>query len=447
MGPSRRQVLSVLSSGGAVLTSWRWGRERYRTTTDERFEPIESEESNLAVSLLETSAPVPAGDRLRVVADVENHGTNGVRTEVEFLVGFDAERVGRRETPVSAGGTRTVRFDFYTYPVPTDDEFPVGVAIEGDVVETMVEVAGAAELPTARPEPELAVQPGTDVIFEAGAIEPRDSQTTVWWVDGERVSGPAGGPWVSTYYAEFDYHYHRETFDETGTHEVAAAVIPRDGDGTYAARWTVDVTETGLGAPTVDAVSPSEETISVARGEPVEFELEANHSGGSLDRVVWWLTQSDTILGVTELEGERDTARLAADSFCHTCRVYPWVICADGTIASTESAWVIDELQDEPVGRLELSIRTTNSPVPAGDRLEVIVDLENTGAEYREDVLELSVGHEPELVDTQPVSLAGGESGAATLEFETSPVQRDQEFPVRVVGSDDEVETLVEAVA
>ncbi|SDR40144.1 hypothetical protein [Natronobacterium texcoconense] len=448
-GPTRRRVLYGLSSGGAVLGTWRWGNERYRatTTSSDRFEPLEAGDSTLEVSIVETSSPVSAGGRLRVVAEIENHGTNDVRTDVEFLVGYDTEVVGRREMPVSAGETRTARFDFYTYPVSTDDEFPVGVAIEGDVAETMAGVGGAQELPTTRPGPELSVQPGTDVIFEAGALEPGESQTTVWWIDGERVSGPVGGPWVSTYYAEFDHHYHWETFEESGTHEVAVAVIPQDETETYAAHWEVDVSETGLGSPTVDAVSPSQDTISVGRGETVEFELEADHPGGTLDRVVWWLTQADTIIGVTDLEGETATARLSTDSFCHTCRVYPWVICEDGTVASTESAWIIDELQDEPAGRLELSIRTTNSPVPAGDVLEVIVDLENTGTEYREDELELYVGHEPELVDTQQVSLDGGESGAATLEFETYPVRHDQEFPVRVVGSDDEVETLVEAVA
>lgn len=446
-GVSRRRLLLGVSSGGAVLTTWRWSQRRHSSTDAARFEPLESGDSSLEVSIVETSSPVPAGDRLRVVAEIENHGTEDVRTAVEFLVGYDVERVGRREMPVAAGETRTARFDFYTYPVPTDDAFPVGVAIEGDAAETTVEVVGASELPSARPGPEPSVQPGTELIFEADAIAPGESQTTVWWVDGERVAGPLGGPWISTYYAEFDAHYHRETFDSSGTHDVAAAVIPEAGDGTYAARWQVEVTDAGLGSPTVEAVSPVEDRVSVTRGESVEFELEATHPGGELDRVVWWLTQADTILGVSDLEGQQDRARLSTDSLCHTCRIYPWVICADGTVASPESAWVIDELRDEPAGTLTVSIRTTNSPVRAGDTLEVIVDLENTGTSYREDELELVVGHDPEVVDTQPVSLPGGETGAATLEFETYPVRQDQRFPVRVVGADDEDETTVRAIA
>ncbi|EMA33386.1 hypothetical protein [Halobiforma nitratireducens] len=456
MEPSRRRVLCGLSSvsGGAVLVGGRWGREQSRTaTTGDAFDPIEPDGStpDFAVSIVETSSPVGAGDRLRVVAEITNRGATGGRTRVEFLVGHDGERVGRREMPVEAGESRTARFDFYTYPVPSDDEFPVGVAIEGDAARTTASVVGASELPTARPGPELSIREGTELLFEAGALEPGERQTTVWWVDGERVSGPVGGPWVSTYYAAFDAHYHRETFAEPGSHEVAAAVVPEDGtDETYAARWQVEVSDDGLGSPTVDPLRPAEDRIVVTQGEAVEFELEATHEGGDLDRVVWWLTQADTILGVTELEGETATARFSTDSFCHTCRVYPWVICEDGTVASTESAWIVDEIGDgdeQPGGPMTISIRTTNSPVPAGETLEVIVDLENGGTTYREDVLELIVGDDPELVDTQPVSLEGGETGAATLEFETYPVRREQRFPVRVVGSDDEAETTVEVVA
>ncbi|APW97504.1 hypothetical protein CHINAEXTREME_06840 [Halobiforma lacisalsi AJ5] len=463
-GPSRRRVLYGASSGAVCVgvagaLARRRRREHGRDGADsgsDEFEPLESTDQevdsgpspDLEVSIADTSSPVGAGDRLRVVAEITNRGTADLRTRVEFLVGHDAERVGRREMPVAAGETRTARFDFYTYPVPTDDEFPVGVAIEGDIAETTVGVIGASELPTARPDPEISIREGTEVLFEAGAFEPDERQTTVWWVDGERVGSPVGGPWEAAYYGEFDAHYHRETFEETGTHEVAAAVVPADDDEeTYAARWAVEVAEDGHPSPTVEPLRPDGDTVSVTRGESVEFELEATREDGGLDRVVWWLTQADTILGVTDLEGETDTARLATDSLCHTCRVLPWVICEDGTVASPESAWVIDEVRERSAGEMAVSIRGTNSPVPAGDTLEVIVDLENTGPEYREDELELIVGHDPEHVDTQPVSLEAGATGAATLEFETYPVRQDQRFPVRVVGADDEAETVVEVVA
>lgn len=390
----------------------------------------------LTVSIAGQDDPVPAGAYLRMTTELTNRGSSDVRTGMVLLVGEDETRIERRELTVPAGETETVRQGFHTYPVPTDDAFPVRVETDWGSAETTVAVEGAAPLSTSRPGPALSVEPGTEVFFEAGAVEPGASQRTIWWLDGdlERVGGL--GPWEATYYAEADANYWWHAFDDPGTYEVAAAVVPDDGDRSYAATWTVEVTAGGNASPTIDDRSPADERLEIERGESYEVEFRATDPDGDLDRVVWWLTQADVILGIDPLDGATDTARLRTDAFCHTCRVIAWVICADGTATVLDPGW---ELREAGLGAdFGVSIRSTNSPLPAGEVLEVVVDVENGGGTPGTESVELVVGHDPTLVDCREVSLGPGETETVMLAFETYPVRRDQRFPVRVVCGDDE---------
>lgn len=457
-GPTRRRVLQGVTAGSAVLGTAGWGRFADRGAAGS------GQSSALEVSIVDTDGPVSAGEYLRVTAEIENTGSADVRTPVELLVGDDREQLSNITTTISAGETRTMRLGFYTYPVPRDAEFPVRVVTDGDTDTQTVGVTGASWLSTARPEAELAVEPGTEVFFEAVADDLDESLQIVWWVDGEQAAGFAG-PWRSTYYGRTGAHYWRESFETTGTHDVAAAVIPRNRDGTYTAHWRVDVTAGGHGSPTVDAVRPEPGAVPTTNDQRT-FELEATDPDGGLDRVVWWLTQSDVILDITELEGSTDTAQLVTDAGCHTCQIVPWVICTNGTVASLDPTWQFDREADDGGdgddgddsdggndgdgtggATLELSIRTTNSPVDAGESLEVIVDITNTGTETGADVLELVVGHDPKVLDTQETVVPPGETGTATLGFETYPTKQDEQFPVRVEGADDAVETSVRVFA
>lgn len=458
--PTRRRVLKTVSTG-SVFGVAAWGRDGDRGRGRGSEGVVQSAtavqaDTPLEVSIAETDSPVNAGEYLDVTTEVRNTGTTDVRTTVDLVVGHDSKRLGRIRTTIGAGETRTLNQGFYTYPVPRDAEFPVRVEVDGDADERTASVTGADPLPTASPDDEFTVAPGTDVLFEAGAVDPDASQRTVWWVDGDHV-GDSLGPWESVYYGEVGAHYRQETFETAGTYDVAAAVIPRDGEGTYRTQWQVDVTAGGRGSPTVEPVRPSPGTVPTTDDETITFELEATDSEGRLDRAVWWLGHADVILDVTELEGRRDTARLEMDSACHGCPIMPWVICTDGALASPGSMWELERVENgdgddggdsgDSSANLELSIRTTNSPVDAGEYLEVIVDIENTGTETGEDVLELVVGHDPKVLDTQEITVEPGETGAATLGFETYPTKQDERFPVRVVGSDDTVETSVQVFA
>ena len=89
--------------------------------------------------------------------------------------------------------------------------------------------------------------------------------------------------------------------------------------------------------------------------------------------------------------------------------------------------------QAEP---LAVSIRETNDPVAAGDRLEVIAEVDVDGDESLESNAILVVGHDPTVVGVEPVEVDAGATETVTLAFETADVDNDQEFPAWVVVED-----------
>ncbi|GAB7019307.1 cupredoxin domain-containing protein [Halostagnicola bangensis] len=464
---TRRRVLQGVTTGSIVLTGTavgdesRVGGRNGRDTTaalETDATNRQTDTSSLEIDIVETSAPVNAGEHLRVTAEIENTGSSDVRADVDFVVGHAEERLGRQTMTIEAGETESVNQGFDTYPVRSDDEFPVRIEISGVGAERTVAVDAASELPNAMPNSELTVQPGTTVLFEVEPVDPDESHEVNWWIDGEST-GAWMRPWTGAYFAEVGRYFHMHTFDSTGTHEVAASVARRGesgfggGNETYAAYWEIDVSSGGKGSPSIERRQPAEETLEFAPDDDLEFELEVSLSGSdrSLDRVVWWLTQSDTILDVTDLSGTLDTATLPTteSTLCHTCRVSPWIVCADGTTRELDGAWIVNRVEDDGAddGTLEVRILETNSPVEAGGVLEAIIELENAGESTASDELEFIVGHDPERVDTQAVTVSGGDTGTATLAFETYPTSQDEQFPVRVVGADDADETMVEVIA
>jgi len=212
-----------------------------------------------------------------------------------------------------------------------------------DTAETMVTVTGIdsfdAQYAYPNREQDLTVQPGRR---DAGSAEPGRQDLTVqpgttvssvdaemldqqgntyWYVDGEYVTTPVG-PWPATYFSEVGRELFTHTFDATGTYLVDTAVTADDGN--TGSRWEVTVADNGLEPPTVDATRhPSRE---LAADEPTTLELDVSSTATELDRVVWWMTQSDVILEVSDISGTSDTASIQIDGGCHTCQIEAWVI-------------------------------------------------------------------------------------------------------------------------
>ncbi|WP_226479336.1 hypothetical protein [Natrinema amylolyticum] len=102
-----------------------------------------------------------------------------------------------------------------------------------------------------------------------------------------------------------------------------------------------------------------------------------------------------------------------------------------------------DDTADEASATFEISSLETNTPIDAGEFLEVSATIENTGGADGTQDLVLIVGHSSERVERQAVSLEAGERTTLTTGYETPPVNTDQEFPVRIESDDDAAERSV----
>ncbi|WP_226008241.1 hypothetical protein [Natrinema salinisoli] len=178
-------------------------------------------------------------------------------------------------------------------------------------------------------------------------------------------------------------------------------------------------------------------TSELAADESATLELEVSSGAAELDRVVWWLTQSDVILDVSDVAGDSDTASIEIDGGCHTCQIEAWVI-DDNNAYTAVNPWVFeasdaaDNDDDTNEGNVAVRIQETNSPVTGGETLEVTAAIENTGSSEVTREVTLVVGNDPETVDSRMVTVPAGETVQLDLLFETYPVARDDEFPVRV---------------
>ncbi|MEF8782326.1 MAG: CARDB domain-containing protein [Haloarculaceae archaeon] len=70
-------------------------------------------------------------------------------------------------------------------------------------------------------------------------------------------------------------------------------------------------------------------------------------------------------------------------------------------------------------GNYDVTIASTNSPVNSGDEVTVTATIENTGDESTNQTIELDIEEQPNPVDTQAVTLSGGNSMDITLNWET----------------------------
>ena len=431
-----------LAAGGSLAAAVAGGVETIERELTDRLRGSVQDADGLEVRIRETNAPIEGGRRLEVMGEVENGTARDARPEIEFLV--DGEVRSSITATVEAGETETLEhLSHRTYPVAEDGDVTVRLETEEDADEVTVDVLAPGGLDPAqtRPDQEITVESGTTVHFEVESDALGEyGGGTQWFVDGE-YAGWSMGPWYSTYYSHRGADFWRTTFESPGTREVTAAVA--GDDETHRTTWTVEVTDDGTAAPTVEATDPPEGTLEVTRGEPIDLELEVAHPDGALDRVVWWLGHADVVLDTTDVSGTEDTAAIELDSACHGCPVVTWVCGEHGTVTS-EQPWVIDEVDDEGDG--DVTIVETNDPVDTGDVLEVTARVENaTDSEISRDV-ELIVGYDPERVDSETVTVAGGETESVDLEFETATVRRTQTFPARVETEDDADERTVEAI-
>ncbi|ELY43466.1 hypothetical protein [Natronorubrum sulfidifaciens] len=307
--------------------------------TDADTGSADGEETPVSVRIVELPDEITGGALLEWTVEIENLTDEAIRPTLECFV--DGEPVGNVTLTIGPGEReRPFPSSYRTEPVSDDDEVTVRAEINGDADERTVRLRPTNELNSELqfPDPELAVQSETTVHFEVGAVEPDAGQTTTWWIDGENVGDTLADPWQGVYYVEQDAHYWQETFetDDNDAHEESYEVVAGvDVDGEqYRANWTVTVTPDGLESPTIDATRPEPGTLELSP-EGTTLEVDVTDPDENLERVVWWLSQADRLLDVSDVSGASDTATLAvASGRCDFCQLIPWVITGDGTVTS-----------------------------------------------------------------------------------------------------------------
>jgi hypothetical protein len=166
----------------------------------------------------------------------------------------------------------------------------------------------------ASPRHEITARPETTVLFEAATRGYRGSRVRGdWYVDGQQWAGPGafhsqtGGPGLST----FTY-----SFSDGGTYTVQADLY--DGDGSRddanlvgSVDWTVHVQSDGNQAPTVELVEPSSDAALQESSDPRQFEVTAHDPEGALDRIVWWRSQCDAVVGIDAVNGASATSTVS----------------------------------------------------------------------------------------------------------------------------------------
>lgn len=299
---------------------------------------------------------------------------------------------------------------------------------------------GGADLEHVPPDDEIAVRPGTAVLFELAVPDEVDPLDVEWEAPDD----------VSTLVFATDYAFatgtaaFAPTFETSGTYEVRATP-PGDEPVT----WTVEVDDAADGPPVVEALSTepgADETVGT--DQPIEVTATVFDGAGNLGQVIWIEGRNETVVDRSSVEGDRDAATLELEETPHWIDYgYPTtarVVSEDGRV----SDFVLDH---GPTVRqpLEVRIVDTNAPVGAGETLEVTASVSNVGDMMMvgPDTQTVELVIADDVVDARSVSVPWSETTTITLSYETYPVRQDVEFPVQVRGEDDADEVTVSVYA
>ncbi|TYL38503.1 hypothetical protein CV102_11925 [Natronococcus pandeyae] len=430
--PLRRRVLQGATAGTVAVFALGATRTKRAESADET-----------TVRIRETNTPVETGEWLEVTVDLENRGSETAVVDSRLVVGHDPETVADATVSVDPGSSETITLGYETARVANTQQFPVRVEAAGGSDERTATVIGLDDDGSAaiRPADEVTVRPETSVLFEVASTEPLEPGDVEWDVDDD-VAGDLALATDYTYATGIGAYLAEP--DAEGTYDVRATV-PANGD-TATHEWTMQVASDGPEPPSITDLTtdPGADAV-VGVDETVEVDLTAHDPEGTLDRLVWIEGQNHTVVAVDDLSGRDDDATFAREHPGWIAAGYPTmarVVCEDGR---TSDLVTDDGPEIRPPFAVE--ILETNAPVTGGERLEVTVAVENEGhmmmiGDTTQEI-ELLVGREPERVDSATVTVDAGTSETVVLGYETYPVERDDEFPIRVETADDSDERTV----
>ncbi|NUB89482.1 hypothetical protein HT576_00350 [Haloterrigena sp. SYSU A121-1] len=455
--PTRRGVLEGVAVGGLVPVA-ATGTAAARTAIQDA--PID-------VTIQGTNSPVETGAVLEVTATVENGGSGSLSTDAVLVVGHDPTVVDTQSIQVGAGGTATVELTFETAIVDNDQEFPVWVVVDGatdsadvlvyadtppvaiDIYRTNDPLATGEVLEvTARLETEGDVSTTETVELIVG----HDPTT----VDSATVSVPSTGGRLVT--LEF------ETALVDNTQEFPVRVVGSSDSaertvrviGTNDDPVETNVTFTSCTRAEVSGTFGDGDNVAASTGFYNEGGGEPLYGNTIIEDWIEIGTHVDAPFAGTivfEIGDERDVsatpdgARVEVPDYGDLGTVLTGITLPPDYPTATisrsnpQARSCLEEIESGAggggEGTLSVSISGTNTPVNAGDFLEVTAVVENTGDGSASGTVALVVGHDPEQVDSTSVSLESGASTTVSLGYTTYPAARTTQFPVRVESPDD----------
>ncbi len=195
--------------------------------------------------------------------------------------------------------------------------------------------------------------------------------------------------------------------------------------------------------PTELAISITETNDPVEAGDILEVTGEITNDGAeTVTEDVTLLVGSDREAVASEsvtvgsASSETVTLEFETDEVQTDVSFPVWLEAAD-----VDDEVTVEVVVGEPT-ETAVSITGTNDPVTGGEPLSVDATLENTGETETTHSLELVVSGE--VVDTDTITVAGGDMQPITLGYETFPVRQDSTFPVTVRSDDDSDTTQVQ---
>lgn len=457
-----------------------YGTEDNRTAADEDIDA-----DNITVSITDTDSPVHAGASLGVTADITNTMDESVDFTARFTVGHDEETMDRQYIHLPPNTTQSVEFSFDTYPARLTSEFPVRVSVGHDQDTETVTVYGTED-------EQVAGDVSLDIDTFDDDVHAGETVTVVPEIENRGNETRVLSPRLLT--GEDDTEHDREELildpDETGTveftYETDTAEETTDLPmAVEVADQRVELESTVYGTGDDDAPDRPEDTddpedpadddddtddpaddgdddteedmterltisevnAPVRGGDTLELTAELTNNGGeTIDRTV------DLIVGYDEVDGGAETVTAEpneTETIDFTFETYPARLTTQFpmrvetandhdeeivTVYGTEDENAPEDLDDvnESAGDVGLFISHIDTPVDAGDEIDIEAEIANSQDEPITRAPRLIVGHDRIELDQQDVTVEPGERETVEYVFETYPAQLTTEFPIAV---------------
>ncbi|WP_440764842.1 hypothetical protein [Natronorubrum sp. DTA7] len=342
------------------------------TAINDGEEPQESTvPATFEVASMSTNSPVGGGEVLVVDATIENVGDEEGTTDVDLVVGHSPVIEDSEILTLGPDETADLTLEFQAgQPAGDTEEFPVCVDTGAhEACQTVV--VGETEKGNGEPDP------GQDVAFES--------------CERATVSG---------------------SFEE--------------GDIAYAS--TGFYTESGFGNTIIeDGITVGEDVAPFTGTITFEIADEQAVSEGVDGVTVTVPNYGEYGTAITGLTTDPDDYAIAGITHSNPH--------AQECLAEFESEWEDETGQNgEPTpATFEVASMSTNSPVGGGELLLVNATIENVGDEEGTTDVDLVVGHDPAIEDSQLLTLEAGETADLALEFQAGyPAGDSESFPVCV---------------